>query len=138
MVGIRHKARIGAFQALCIITIRSSASENEKTNALQTVFAEHFTQSNEREFLEELFHGVLQHRTGIDEHILKNAPKFPLNIMAAVDRVILEIGIYEMLFSTTPSAIIINEAVEIAKEFGDEGTPKLVNGVLSAVMKERN
>ncbi len=137
MAGIRHKARIGAFQALCIITVRGNTDEVHVVDALKTVFSEHFTQTNERDFLQELVHGVLQHRPALDRHITEHATKFPLVKMAPVDRVILEIGIYEMLFSSTPSAIIINEAVEIAKEFGDEGTAKLVNGVLSAVQKRR-
>lgn len=138
MVGIRHKARTGAFQTLSILTVRNNFSENNIEKAFKTIFEEHFPQTNERDFLKELVYGVLQHRSTLDEHIKKNAPKFPLEKMAPVDRVILEIGIYEMLFSSTPSAIIINEAVEIAKEFGDEGTAKLVNGVLSMVMKVRN
>lgn len=138
MAGIRHKARIAAMQALSIITTRNFITSVERDFALSTIFAEHFTQENEKEFLKELVNGVLTHRSAIDTKIHQHAPRFPVDKLASIDRCIIEIGIYEMLFSTTPSAIIINEAVEIAKEFGDEGTAKLVNGVLSSEMKVRN
>lgn len=138
MVGIRHKARIGAMQVLSIITTRKFSGEEQIEKAFGTVLEEHFTQHNERDFLKDLVQGVLKNRLAIDAKVKEYAPRFPLEKMAVVDRSILEMAMYEMLFSDIPNAIIINEAIEIAKEFGDEGSAKLINGVLGQYIKERN
>ena len=77
-------------------------------------------------------HLVLQHRRELDAIIHARAGAFPLAQMAAVDRNILRLGLYESLYrnDTVPVRVAINEAIELAKEFGSESTPRFVNGVL--------
>ena len=90
-----------------------------------------------RSFSRNLVAGVLAHREEIDKIIETFAPSWPVHQMATVDRNILRIAIYEIRFGGhTPPKVAINEAVEIAKIFGADGTPKFVNGVLGSVMEE--
>jgi len=85
-------------------------------------------------FARDLVEGVLEHRDRLDETIRKTAPAWPLDQVAAVDRNILRLAIFEILIDNrVPMRAAINEAVELAKEFGGEASPKFVNGVLGSV-----
>ena len=85
-------------------------------------------------FARELVHGVLKDRERIDEVIRSTAPAWPLEQIAAIDRNILRLAIYEILIDNrVPMRAAINEAVELAKEFGGETSPKFINGVLGSV-----
>ncbi|MEI6350469.1 MAG: transcription antitermination factor NusB [Verrucomicrobiota bacterium] len=90
-----------------------------------------------REFGMALAEGVLSNRESIDERIRKVASNYDLHRIAAVDRNILRIAIYEMLFCTdVPPVVSINEAIEIAKRFGSEDSGRFVNGVLDKIRSE--
>ena len=85
-------------------------------------------------FARALVTGVLEHRGEIDEVIRQKAPAWPLEQVAVVDRNILRLAIFEILLDNrVPVRAAINEAVELAKAFGGESSPKFVNGVLGAV-----
>ena len=80
--------------------------------------------------------GVLENIGEIDKIISEFAPSWPISQMAIVDRNLLRMGIYEIsMGSGTPPKVAINEAVEMAKAFGSESSPRFVNGVLGAVMQ---
>ena len=134
--GIRHKARIAAMQALCTLIIRNQVLSDDVEKSIQTVENEYFPQSKENDFFRSLVVGVIQKRSSIDDLIQKYAPRWKVSDLASVDRSILEIGIFEILYTSTPAAIVINEAVEVAKEFGEDNSSKFVNGVLAKVEKE--
>ena len=86
-------------------------------------------------FAEERVAGVLEAVEAIDEVIRRLAPAWPLDQVPAVDRNILRIALYELRpGSPTPPKVVINEAVELAKEFGGEGSSRFVNGVLGAAV----
>ncbi len=136
--GIRHKARIAAMQSLCTLIIRNQVLSNDVEKSIQTVEKEYFPQEKEKAFFRSLVTGVIKNRSAIDEHIKKYAPRWKISELASIDRSILELGIFEFFYTSTPVAIIINEAVEIAKEFGDENSFKFVNGVLSKIEKEED
>jgi N utilization substance protein B len=89
------------------------------------------------DFEKSLIKGVVDCLPMLQAKIMQHAPDWPLFRIAHLDRVILYIGIYELLFTDTPVAVVINEAVELAKGYGSENSGKFVNGVLSAVSKER-
>jgi N utilization substance protein B len=90
-------------------------------------------------FSEELVKGVLQHKSELDALIKKFASAFPLEQMSIIDRNILRLAIFEILFSDkTPFKVAINEAIELAKTFGSESSSRLVNGVLGVVVKEHD
>lgn len=137
MSGIRHKARSAAVQVLTSLLLRSQVLTDDVESTIAVVKKEFFPQQKENDFFRDIVFGVIKNRKDIDPKIQKFAPKWPVSELPAIDRVILEISIYELLYTQTPSPIVINEAVELAKEFGDEGTPRFVNGVLSSVDKEK-
>ena len=92
----------------------------------------------DKNFVIELVKGVFEHQKEIDEIIQKTAPQWPLAQISIVDRNILRIGIYELLFGdkkAVPPKVAINEAIELAKGFGGENSGKFVNGVLGTVYK---
>ena len=91
-----------------------------------------------RQFIKETVEGVSKHIKEIDELIQKHAPEWPLNQISAIDRNVLRLGIYELVYSPDiPSKVAINEAIELAKTFGSESSGKFVNGVLGTIYKER-
>ena len=86
-------------------------------------------------FAEDLLKGILKKKTDILKILQEEAPEWAIDKIAPVDRAILEMGIYEIRYSgDVPPVVAINEAVEIAKSYGDLNAPKFVNGVLSTVM----
>ena len=88
-------------------------------------------------FASELVLGVLETKTMIDSLIQKYAPAWPVEQVAIVDRNILRLAIHELLKEQVPAKVAINEAVELAKSFGSENSPKFINGVLGSVYSER-
>jgi len=90
-----------------------------------------------RLFAEPLIRGAIEHRDAIDEHIKKVAKNWDLHRIAAVDRNILRLAIYEMLYrEDIPPVVSINEAVDIAKKFSTQDSGKFVNGILDKVKSE--
>jgi len=90
-------------------------------------------------FVEELVGGVAAKRPELDTIIEKAAPEWPIDKISIVDRNVLRIGLYELIFADrdeVPAKVAINEAIELAKTFGGENSGKFVNGVLGAVYKE--
>lgn len=94
---------------------------------------------NEDEFTNNLAHGVIKHQSQLDEIITKSAPDWPLNQITIVDRNVLRMGIYELLFgdkNEVPPKVAINEAIELAKGYGGESSGRFVNGVLGTIYRE--
>ena len=88
-------------------------------------------------FVERLVRGVTKHLPEIDEVIIKYAPEWPIDKITIIDRNILRIGIYQLLFEKeVPPKVVINEAIEMAKTFGGSSSGKFVNGVLGAVYSD--
>jgi len=90
-------------------------------------------------FMEELLAGSIARRSDLDLVIAKAAPEWPLERIAPVDRNVLRLGLFELLFADrdkVPAKVAINEAIELAKSFGGENSGRFVNGVLGAVYKE--
>lgn len=90
-------------------------------------------------FVQELLDNILEKRNDIDDIIEKAAPEWPIDKISIVDRNILRIGLFELLFADrkeVPAKVAINEAIELAKTFGGESSGRFVNGVLGAVYKE--
>ena len=90
-------------------------------------------------FIEKLLDGILGKCPELDKVIEKAAPEWPIDRISPVDRNILRLGLYELLFADrkeVPAKVAINEAIELAKQFGGENSSRFVNGVLGAVYKE--
>ncbi len=93
----------------------------------------------DRPFMEKLLDGILGKQPELDLVIEKAAPEWPIDRISPVDRNILRLGLYELLFadrSEVPAKVAINESIELAKQFGGENSSRFVNGVLGAVYKE--
>ena len=130
MAGIRRKARIAALQGLYELdcTRHKAEETSARLKAGETVTQEAV------DFSEELVKGVLQHKSELDAFIKKFAPAFPVEQMAIIDKSILRLAIFEILFSgKTPLKVAINEAIELAKDFGSDSSPRLVNGILGSM-----
>ena len=90
-------------------------------------------------YARELVEGVFGNLEQIDDLISTYAPSWPVNQLAAVDRNVLRVAIFEIISDVeTPPKVAINEAVELAKGFGSESSPKFVNGVLGSVLIAQN
>ena len=93
----------------------------------------------DKEFVWEIINGVVKHLKDIDNIIIKAAPEWPLDQITIVDRNVLRIGIFELLYANkeeVPPKVAINEAIELAKSFGGESSGKFINGVLGTIYNE--
>ena len=94
---------------------------------------------DEPEFVWRIVKGVIEHLPEIDGIISKAAPDWPIEKIAIVDRNVLRLGLYELLYADkneVPPKVAINEAIEIAKNYSGPNSPKFVNGVLGTVYRE--
>ena len=130
MPGKRRKARIAALKTLFEV----DSVDHSPDHILERQLEEHSLPDDAAEFARHLVHGVMENYERLDDLIRKNAPAWPLEQVAAVDRNILRLAIYEIVIDNrVPMRAAINEAIELAKEFGGEASPKFVNGVLGSV-----
>ncbi len=130
MPTLRRRARIIALQALFEIDCSNHDPEGTATRLVN----ESGLPDDAADFARELVSGVLEHRKKIDDIIQTYAPSFPVSQLAAVDRNILRLAIFELLMNNkVPVKVAINEAVELAKTFGSESSARFVNGVLGTV-----
>jgi N utilization substance protein B len=86
-----------------------------------------------RAFANKLFEGAVEEATTLDELITKHADNWRFERLSSIDRAILRLGIYELLFAATPGKVVLNEAVDLAKKFSSEEASGFVNGILDAV-----
>lgn len=85
-------------------------------------------------FIDYLVNGIAEKKEDLDQEIVKSAPEWPLEQVSLIDKAILRVAIYELLHSeNVPPKVAINEAVELAKQFGSENSSKFINGVLGTV-----
>ncbi|MEO6197964.1 MAG: transcription antitermination factor NusB [Dehalococcoidia bacterium] len=130
MIGKRRKARVIALQSLFEHDTVGHPVETALEHQSDLLGAS----PDVRTFASELVTGVSSNRDEIDGVIGKTAPAFPLNQMPAIDRNILRLAVYEILLDNkVPMRAAINEAVELAKEYGGDSSPKFINGVLGSV-----
>ena len=129
-----------AFQAL----FEAEFGRTTAAAALARESASRRVAASERGFADALIGGVVREQPALDATITGAAPAHPLSTMGVVERVVLRIALYELLFNNAatpsgglPEGAVINEAVELAKTFGSDGSRRLVNGVLGAVSRER-
>jgi N utilization substance protein B len=93
--------------------------------------------SSGREFTTALVRGVAEHRAEIDQRIGQTSTQWRIERMSSVDRNLLRLGTYELLFCfDVPTSVVINEAVEIARRYGAETSPGFVNGVLDEIARQ--
>ncbi len=129
-MGARRKARSIALQVLYEV----DSVGHDVEAALAHLLAEGRLSEENAAFVRELVSGVIQNKEKIDQHIKNFAPAWPVEQIPLVDRNILRLAIFEILLdNNVPIKVAINEAVELAKMFGSDNSPKFVNGVLGSV-----
>lgn len=88
------------------------------------------------EFAKELWLQVVKNREQLDKALTKNATNWSLRRMAAIDRNVLRLGAYEILMTDTPGVVAINEAVDLAKRYGNQQSGQFVNGILDRILNQ--
>ena len=129
-MGTRRKSRERALQALFEI----DSVGHDAADVLGRQMEDEPLEEESVEFMKCLVEGVLSNEGEIDRVIELYAPAWPVAQMALIDRNILRLAIFEILFNNkVPVKVVINEAVELAKTFGGDNTPRFINGVLGTV-----
>jgi N utilization substance protein B len=135
--GLRHRARIAALQILFEVDTIDHALDT----VLERRLEEDGLAPEPAHFLRSLVCGVWEHRAYLDQVIEEAAPNWPVDQMPGVDKAVLRIALYELLIEQaerTPVKAVINEAVELAKQFGSDNSSRFVNGVLGYVVQRYN
>ncbi len=137
MASNRHLGRIVAMQTLYEYDFRQSAAADVDRKAiLDRNLGEFSNAIDDKNFVHDVVDGVQEHQEQIDGIIGPAAPEWPVEQIAKIDKIILRIGVYELLIKRdVPPKVAINEAVELAKAFGGENSSKFVNGVLGTIYR---
>lgn len=130
----RHLSRIIIMQTLYEWDFRS---DKGNIDSLMDRNVENFIEDCDKDFIKENIDGIIKNIGEIDKIIEKAAPEWPVDQIAVIDKTILRLAIFELVFKKEiPPKVVINEAVELAKSYGSENSSKFVNGVLGTLFKE--
>ena len=139
-MGKRHRGRILAFQAL-----HAWDTANDKNSALKDLLDFSWeeklipgsgkTDEEDADFPRLLFAGAAENIMAVDAMIQKHLENWDFSRLTGVDKALLRLSVYELLFNTAPPSVVIDEAVDISKEFGTDDSYRFINGVLDGVRK---
>lgn len=139
MASNRHLGRMVALQTLYEYEFRTQVGDQwvEWKEILKRNLEKYKKAIGDKDFVEGLISGVLDHLAELDEKLQPLAPEWPIEQISRIDRAVLRLGLYEMIFSKekTPHSVVINEAVELAKAFGSDNSGKFINGVLGTAYR---
>lgn len=137
MASNRHLGRIISLQSLYEYEFRIKAGDTEAD--LDTIIAKNIEPYEkalgDTEFVYALTHGVADKLKELDKELGPLAPEWPIDSIAAIDRNVLRLGLYELEAKEVPPKVAINEAVELAKAFGSDNSSKFINGVLGTAFR---
>ena len=132
----RHLARTIAMQTLFMWDFHGQPTTDLVASVNQN-YDNFAPDLSDRDFTINIVSGVKDNLQTINEYIIRYATEWPLDQITLVDRNILRVGVFELIYNLDiPSKVAINEAIEIAKKFGGESSGKFVNGVLGAIYKD--
>jgi N utilization substance protein B len=133
----RHRSRQRALQVLYQWDMTKQPVEQAISSFYETLYSDEEKPAAGRdEFMEELVTGTSQMTPAIDDRIVAKSENWKIDRMPVVDRNILRLAIYEMSRQETPAAVVIDEALELARQFSGEESVGFVNGILDAVHRE--
>lgn len=139
MASNRHLGRIVALQTLYEYEFRlGSEDPSVDLHEILTRNLERYESAIEDTgFVKDIVDGVVEHQADLDAKIQPIAPEWPIEQIARIDRAVLRLGVYELLYrgEVVPPKVAINEAVELAKAFGSDNSSKFVNGVLGTAFR---
>ncbi len=131
MAAKRHQARDNALTALFEIDLTG----HNPALVMQERLQANPLPSKAAKFMNRIVNGTLENRSKYDSIIAKYAPEWPVDQLPVVDRNILRMALYELENEDTPVKVVIDEAVELAKTYGGDNSPRFVNGVLGSVVR---
>jgi N utilization substance protein B len=137
MASNRHLGRIVAMQTLYEHDFRGGPEGSPDIDPILERNLDEFRNNiDDTQFVEDVVDGVSKHQADIDSIIGPAAPEWPVEQIAKIDKIILRIGVYELMIKReVPPKVAINEAVELAKTFGGENSSKFINGVLGTIYR---
>ena len=128
----RHQARECIIGIMYAEDIGNSGIEK----FIDELFEEKKIRNQQKEFALGLYQGVKKHRDALDEAINRHLKEWNLSEIGTIERAILRLGAYEIVHTELDNAVVINEAIELAKKLCNETSPKFINGVLDALCKD--
>jgi N utilization substance protein B len=138
----RHRSRDIALQVLYAMELepvqedpKDSASDERIQGHFQRVVKHFEVPRGSSEFSEQLVRGVLTNRKALDEAVESFATNWRVDRMTVIDRNVLRLGAYELMHTDTPTAVVIDEAVDLAHRFGADQSPGFVNGILDSLAR---
>ena len=139
MASNRHLGRIVVLQTLYEYEFRLQ-SKDENANLAEIItrnMSRYEDTIGDKQFVQDLLNGVIERQVELDSKLQPMAPEWPISQIARIDRNVLRIGLFELLYmrETVPPKVAINEAVELAKAFGSDNSSKFINGVLGTAYK---
>lgn len=139
MASNRHLGRIVVLQTLYEYEFRLQ-SKDENANLVEIItrnMSRYEDTIGDKQFVQDLLNGVIERQVELDSKLQPMAPEWPISQIARIDRNVLRIGLFELLYmrETVPPKVAINEAVELAKAFGSDNSSKFINGVLGTAYK---
>lgn len=138
MASNRHLGRILALQTLYEYDFRRDCKDEalELSEILTRNILRYSDTVEDKEFVKELVEGVIQKAKHLDGVLQPVAPEWPIDQIARMDRLVLQMSLYELLTNNdVPPKVVINEAVELSKAFGGENSSKFINGVLGTILR---
>lgn len=139
MASNRHLGRIIALQTLYEQDFRLECGDSgfELSVVLARNIARYRETVDDHQFIKKLVEGVSKKSAELDILLQPLAPEWPMSQIARMDRIVLHIGAYELIYGKdVPPKVVINEAVELAKAFGGDNSSKFINGVLGSLLKQ--
>ena len=139
MASNRHLGRIVVLQTLYEYEFRSQ-SQDQNVSLAEIVgrnMSRYEDTIGDKQFVQDLLNGIIEKQVELDSKLQPMAPEWPISQIARIDRNVLRIGLFELLYmrETVPPKVAINEAVELAKAFGSDNSSKFINGVLGTAYK---
>ena len=128
----RHQARKAVVGLLYAYDLGNDGIEKFADEILE----EDKIRNKQREFSQKLFKGTIEHLDELDREIIKHLESWDYDKIGKVEKAILRLGAYEIMIDKNDRAIVINEAIELAKELADDKSPQFINGVLDAIDKK--
>jgi len=138
MASNRHLGRIVALQTLYEYEFRHEIEQDVNVSEILARNTKRYeTAIEDTKFIDNLVNGVIAKAADLDDKLQPIAPGWPISQIARIDRGILRMGVYELLYAKehVPPKVVINEAVELAKAFGSDNSSKFINGVLGTAFR---
>jgi len=129
----RHQARMAVVSLLYAYDLGNQSIADFSDEILE----EKKIRNKQRDFALDLFKGVIDQLTLVDEAIEKHLKDWDFDRLGSIERATLRLGAYVIMYGELDSAVIINEAIEVMKAFGSEQSPKFINGVLDAIARDK-